>query len=60
MSLGTAIKRANERYNEWSKRAVERFIANIDHRPHEKDATRKHIGLWDLLAKGLDTRKKSS
>jgi hypothetical protein len=58
MSLGTAIRRANQRYDEWSKRAVERFIANVDH-PQEKGATRKHISLWDLVANGLDTRKKS-
>jgi hypothetical protein len=29
-----AIGRANQRYKEWSKRAVTLFIANVD-RPHE-------------------------
>ena len=57
MSIGMAIRRANQRYNEWSKRAVERLIANVDH--PDGQASRKHIGLWDLLAKGLNTRKKA-
>ena len=58
MSLGMMIRQTSQRYDEWSKRAIERFIAHVDH-PQEKAATRKHIGLRDLLASGLDRRKKS-
>jgi hypothetical protein len=57
MSIGMAIRRANQRYNEWSKRAIERFITNVDH--PDGQAAQKHIGLRDLLAKGLNTPKKS-
>jgi hypothetical protein len=58
MSLGMVIRQANQRYDEWSRRAIERFIAHVDH-PQQKAAIRKHIGLRDLLTKGLDPRNKS-
>ena len=57
MNIWTAVKRLNQRTDEWSSRAIERMIANLDSR--DKRPARKHIGLRDLVANGVDPEKRA-
>ena len=57
MNPWEAIKRVNRRYDDWSRRALERMIASVDH-PERRDAM-QHLGIRDLLAKGLNAGKKA-
>jgi len=56
MNMWTAIKRMNQRYDDWSKRAVERMITSIDH-PDRRNGMR-HLNLRDLLRNGLNAEKR--
>ena len=56
MNLWTAIKRLNDRTDDWSRRALDRMITNIDS-PNKRPA-RKHISVRDLLSSGLRSRNK--
>jgi len=56
MNMWTAIKRMNQRYDDLSKRAVERMITSIDH-PGRRNGMR-HLNLRDLLRNGLDAEKR--
>jgi hypothetical protein len=60
MNLWTAIKRFDKRSDEWARAAVERTIAHLD-RPQDRAAQpgKKHLAIWDLLARGLSAGKKS-
>ena len=57
MSLWLAIKRVNQRYEDWSRRALEKMITSVDH-PERREAMR-HLSIRDLLAKGLNAGKKA-
>jgi hypothetical protein len=55
MTMWEAIKRANQRYDDWSKRATE-MITSVDH-PDRRHAV-QHLDMRDLLARGLNAGKK--
>jgi hypothetical protein len=57
MRLWTAIKRINQRSDNWSRQAVERMIANVD-RP-DRSSIKRHISIRDLFATGLNAIRKS-
>ena len=57
MNMWSAIKRINRRYDDWSRRALERMITSVDH-PEQRQAMR-HLGVRDLLVKGLNAGKKA-
>jgi len=57
MNLWGAIKGVNQRYDDWSKRALERMITSVDH-PERRNAM-QHLSIRDLLAKGLNARRKA-
>lgn len=57
MNMWSAIKRMNRRYDDWSRRALERMITTVDH-PEQRQAMR-HLSIRDLLAKGLNAGKKA-
>jgi hypothetical protein len=56
MNMWEAIKRVNRRYDDWSKRAIERMITSVDH-PDRRHAM-QHLNIRDLLAKSLNAGKK--
>ena len=57
MNMWEAIMRVNRRYDDWSKKEIERLITNVDH-PDRRHAM-QHLNIRDLLAKGLNAGKKS-
>lgn len=57
MNVWTAIKRLNGRTDDWSRRAFDRMVANLDS-PNKRRA-RKHISVRDLLRSGLQSGEKS-
>lgn len=56
MNLWTAIRRLNNRTDDWSRRALERMITNLDS-PNKRPA-RTHISVRDLVRSGLQVGKK--
>ena len=57
MSMWVAIKRMNRRYDDWSRRALERMITSVEH--PERRVAMQHLSIRDLLAKGLSAGKKT-
>ena len=52
MRIWEMMKRLNDRYDEWSMRTAQRFIAKLDHPARsEKLPNKRHYGIWDLLSK---------
>ena len=52
MNIWAAMKRLNRRFDRWSAHGADKIVANLDGTSsrHTRDA-KKHIGVWDLLAK---------
>ena len=59
MNIWTTVKRLNRRFDYWSAREADKIVANLDRtgdgntgntKRYSQD-TKRHISVWDLLAK---------
>lgn len=50
MTIWTALKQLNRRFDRWSAHAADHLVATLDDAgDRQKPCATKHIGVWDLL-----------